>query len=217
MIKAVIFDMDGLLIDSEPHWRQSHAKVLAELGHHITEDDIRAAAGKRTADQVEVWRDRFGFTESNQAVTDKIVDGVIFAIQNQGSAMAGVELLVAELHRHDVPMAVASSSSERLIDVVLDRLGIRRYMQAVHSGENEEHGKPFPDVFLSTAKSLGVVASECLVFEDSLNGVKAAKAADMKCIAVPEYPYDRAAFEAAHPDRILLSLEAVHWADIQNI
>lgn len=114
-------------------------------------------------------------------------------------------------------MAVASSSSHRLIEVVLDRLGIRKFMQAVHSGEDEKRGKPFPDVFLSTAKSLGVTAAHCLVFEDSLNGVKAAKAAGMYCIAVPEEPYDRRLFEAESPDRIITSLEKISWKDIREL
>jgi beta-phosphoglucomutase-like phosphatase (HAD superfamily) len=77
MIEAVIFDMDGLLIDSEPFWRQSHKAVLAQYGHEVTEDDVRAAAGKRTADQVMHWQERFGFTEpSIEDMTNAIVDGV---------------------------------------------------------------------------------------------------------------------------------------------
>lgn len=218
MIKAVIFDMDGLLIDSEPHWRESHQTVLARYGYVITEDDVRAAAGKRTPDQVAVWQARFGFERpSIEAMTDEIVDGVIKAVHTHGEPMAGVDALIKELHKHDISMAVASSSSDRLIEVVLERLSLGRYMKAVHSGENEERGKPFPDVFLSTAKTLGIAPMHCLVFEDSLNGVKAARAAGMKCIAVPERPYDEAAFESAAPDRIVASLEDIHWADIQSL
>jgi sugar-phosphatase len=218
MIEAVIFDMDGLLIDSEPHWRESHRAVLAQYGHTVTENDVRAAAGKRTGDQVKIWQERFNFqTPSVGAMTEEIVDGVIAAIHTHGEPMAGVDELIQELHKHHIPMAVASSSSERLINVVLERLSIRQYMRAVHSGENEVRGKPFPDVFLSTAKSIGIAATNCLVFEDSLNGVKAAKAASMKCIAVPEEPYDKRAFEAAQPDRIISSLEEIHWSDIQSL
>lgn len=218
MIEAVVFDMDGLLIDSEPHWRRSHVSVLAQYGYEITEDDVRAAAGTRTLDQARKWQERFGFDKpSVEDLADEIVDSVIAAIHTHGEPMAGVVELVKELHEHGVPMAVASSSSHRLIDVVLERLDIRKYMQAVHSGEDEERGKPFPDVFLSTAKSLKVAPEKCLVFEDSLNGVKAAKAAGMRCIAVPEHPFDRELFEAAKPDKIVATLEEVHWADISSL
>jgi sugar-phosphatase len=216
VIKAVIFDMDGLLIDSEPFWRRSHQVVLARHGYDVTEDEVRAAAGKRTADQVAVWRERFGFHESlDPDMTDQIVDEVISSIHTHGEPMAGVDKLVRELHEHGMPLAVASSSSVRLIDVVLERLGIRQYMQAVHSGENEKRGKPHPDVFITTAKTLGVKPENCLVFEDSLNGVKAAKAAGMYCIAVPEEPYERADFIAAKADRVISSLEDIHWSDLQ--
>lgn len=216
MIKAVIFDMDGLLIDSEPHWRASHREVLAGHGYHITEDDVRQMAGRRTAEVAQHWQDRFGFSEpSNDQLVAQIVDTVIKRINEQGTAMAGVQQLVKDLYDHGMPMAVASSSSMRLIDVVLERLDIRQYMQAVHSGEHEQRGKPFPDVFLSTAKTLGAEPEQCLVFEDSLNGVKAAKAAGMYCIAVPEEPYDEQAFSIA--DRIISSLKQVNWADIQEI
>lgn len=218
MIEAVIFDMDGLLIDSEPYWRESHRTILAKHGHEITDNDVRAAAGKRTGDQVKVWQERFGLQNiSVEVMTDQIVDGVIEAIYAHGAPMVGVDNLIKELREHEIPMAVASSSSERLIQVVLERLNIKQYMQAIHSGENEEHGKPFPDVFLSTAKALGVAATNCLVFEDSLNGVIAAKAAHMKCIAVPEEPYDRLAFEIAQPDLIVTSLEDIHWRDVQSL
>lgn len=215
MIKAVIFDMDGLLIDSEPFWRLSHRQALAEIGHAVTEDDVRKMAGRRTNEVTKHWQERFGFQNpSHEVLAEQVVDKVIENIHHKGQALAGVDELIKELHEHDVPMAVASSSTSRLIDAVLEKLGVAAYMHAIHSGEHERRGKPFPDVFLSAAKSLAVEPKECVVFEDSLNGVKAAKAAGMYCIAVPEVPYEASEFEAAGADRIVGSLDEVHWSDI---
>lgn len=218
MIQAVIFDMDGLLIDSEPFWRKAHMSVLAEDGFVITEDDVRGMAGKGTSQVVETWRQRFGWEASQNAfIEDKIVHTVLEAVRENGKSLPGVKELVSELEAQGIPLAVASSSGPELIDTVLDRLELKDHIAIVHSAKNEKRSKPFPDVFLSTAQSLGVAPSDCLVFEDSLNGVKAAKAAGMKCIAVPEEPYDRMAFEAAGPECIISSLETIHWVDIQAL
>jgi len=210
MIEAAIFDMDGLLIDSEPFWRRSHIEVLGNYGFVITEDDVRAAAGKRTGDQVDIWQQRFGWTTpSNAQVTQEIVSHVAELIHLNGEALPGVYGLIKLLHEHDIPMAVASSSAPDLIDTVLQKLDIKKYMRFAHSAEHETHGKPAPDVFLSSAKRLSVDAVNCVVFEDSINGVKAAKAAAMKCIAVPEHPHDPAQFHEA--DKIVDSLEVIDW------
>jgi len=216
MIEAAIFDMDGLLIDSEPFWRQSHMEVLGNYGFVITEDDVRAAAGKRTGDQVALWRERFQWEEpSNDVVTDQIVQNVAKLIHLNGIALPGVYDVIDVLKSHSIPMAVASSSAPDLIDVVLERLDIKKHMEFAHSAEHEAHGKPFPDVFLSTAKRLGVSVAHCVVFEDSLNGVKAAKAAGMKCVAVPEHPHDPAAFHEA--DLIVSSLEDIDWRALTDL
>jgi mannitol-1-/sugar-/sorbitol-6-/2-deoxyglucose-6-phosphatase len=216
MIEAAIFDMDGLLIDSEPFWRKSHMEVLGNYGFVVTEDDVRAAAGKRTGDQVALWRERFQWEQpSNEVVTDEIVRNVARLIHLNGNALPGVYDIINILKRHNIPMAVASSSATDLIDVVLKRLDIQKYIEFAHSAEHEAKGKPFPDVFLSTAKRLGVAASDCVVFEDSLNGVKAAKAAGMKCVAVPEQPHDAVKFQEA--DLIVASLEELDWPAIEKL
>lgn len=216
MIEAAIFDMDGLLIDSEPFWRQSHIEVLGRYGYVITEDDVRAAAGKRTGDQVALWQERFGWERpSNDVVTQEIVQNVARLIHRSGVALPGAHDLIDVLAQHNVPIAVASSSSAELIDIVLNRLGIAEKMQFAHSAEHEPRGKPFPDVFLSTAVRLGVAAAQCVVFEDSLNGVLAAKAAGMKCIAVPEQPHSVQEF--SHADLVVPSLEVLDWPAIEAL
>jgi len=216
MIQAAIFDMDGLLIDSEPFWRKSHIEVLGNYGFIVTEDEVRVAAGKRTTDQVAVWQERFGWEEpSNETVTGEIVQNVMRLVHLNGIALPGVYHIIALLKERAIPMAVASSSASDLIDVVLQRLNVQKDMEFAHSAVHEPRGKPFPDVFLSTAKRLGVAPADCVVFEDSLNGIKAAKAAGMQCIAVPEKPYDPAKFHEA--DLIVDSLEQLDWGGIKSL
>ena len=216
MIEAAIFDMDGLLIDSEPFWRRSHIEIMGKYGFVITEEDVRATAGKRTADVVAGWHDRFELNNpSQEEVTKEIVQNVTNLVHLNGQALPGVYQVIELMKSHDVPMAVASSSAMELIDVVLERLDIKKHLAFAHSGEHEARGKPFPDVFLSTAKRLGVAAANCVVFEDSLNGVNAAKAADMKCVAVPEPPNKPADYVAA--DLVVSSLDDLDWASITGL
>lgn len=216
MLKAVIFDMDGLLIDSEPFWRRSHIEVLANHGYKITEEDARAGAGKRTPDQVLVWQERFSWQDlSNENLVNQITDNVIKLIKLNGRALPGVYDTIKLLKEHKIPMAVASSSAEKIIEATLDYLGIKEAFKFAYSAENEKKGKPFPDVFLTTARKLKVKPEDCLVFEDSLNGVKAAKSAGMKCIAIPEEPHDKEKFKQA--DLIMPSLENVNWQILESL
>lgn len=112
-------------------------------------------------------------------------------------------------------MAIASSSSTEQIELVIKNLSLEKHIQHIHSGEHEPFGKPHPGVYLSAAKSLGVNPRDCLVFEDSLTGLKAAKAAGMKCIAIPRSHYNRGGYEAA--DLVVDSLEDVSWQVIQEL
>jgi sugar-phosphatase len=216
MIKAVIFDMDGLLVDSEPFWRKAHIAVVAEEGFTITEDDVRHMAGKGTNHVVDEWGERFGWNASkNPDITDRVVKKVIAQVAESGKALPGVYELIEVLLQHNIPMAVASSSMPELIEVTLGKLKITKFMTVIRSTRDEKNSKPFPDVYLTVARLLGVNPSNCLVFEDALNGVKAAKAAGMKCVTVPESPYDPARF--ADADLIVDSLNDIDWVKIQNL
>lgn len=209
--------MDGLLIDSEPFWRQSHIEILGKYGFVITQEDVRQAAGKRTRDQVELWHERFGWEEpSIDDVTQAIVDNVIDLIHINGEALPGVYELIELMRSHEIPLGVASSSALDLIEVVLKKLALAEQMDVVVSAEDEARGKPFPDVFLTAATKLNVQPDQCIVFEDSLNGIKAAKAAGMKCVAVPEEHHkDNESFKEA--DLVVSSLKSLRWKDITEL
>ncbi len=187
VLRAAIFDLDGLLIDSEPLWRRAEIELFATVGLSLTDAECAETTGLRI-DEVVAWRLRQApWTGTAPAVlTERIVDRVCALIAAEGEGQPGATESVSCCARAGLALAVASSSPERLIRTALARLGLAGAFAHVVSAEHERHGKPHPAVFLSTAERLGVGAVDCLVLEDSLNGVIAAKAARMRCVVVPE-------------------------------
>ena len=194
-ISAVIFDMDGTLIDSEPLWHEAEITVLGSKGFAITRDDCLEMVGRRIDSVVAAWQERFTWpVEQNPHVVNDIIDEVSMLIKERGAAKEGAYDLLHFLSELEMPMAIASSSPLRLINTVVEKLELRSFLQVVHSAEHEEQGKPHPAVFLNTARKLAVEPENCLVFEDSLAGIGGAKAAGMTCVAVKESatPFDEA-------------------------
>lgn len=188
-VAAAIFDMDGLLIDTEPIWRRSEIEVFGELGLHLTEEQCMQTMGVRVADVVELWYSRHPWVgPSCSEVTRLIYTSVIKHVQSEGSPMPGVSNALRIVHDRGMPCAVASSSSEILILAVIEQLNIGEYIQVVCSADDEAEGKPHPAVYVTAARRLGVQPEECVAFEDSPNGILSAKSAGMLCIAVPD-PY----------------------------
>jgi HAD superfamily hydrolase (TIGR01509 family) len=187
--RAVIFDMDGLLIDTEPIWRRTEIEIFGRLGLHLTEEQCMETMGVRVAQVVELWYSRHPWEGASLAeVTQEIIDGVIKHVQTEGEPKDGVQRALDTARDAGLPIAIASSSSEDLIRAVVDRLGIGPYITLICSADSEEHGKPHPAVYLTAARRLGVPPVTCIALEDSPNGVLSARAAGMYCIAVPD-PY----------------------------
>jgi sugar-phosphatase len=207
VIRAVIFDMDGLLIDTEPIWRRVEIELFGRLGLDLTEEQLLETMGVRVSECVQRWYQQHPWSgPSCEEVTRQIEDGVIDYVSRCGEPKPGVQQVLRLVNQAGLPIAIASSSSERLIRAVVERLRIGSYIQTVCSGEQEPEGKPHPGVYLRAAQRLGVPPEDCLALEDSPNGVLSAKAAGMYCIAVPD-PYVASDPRMDHADLRLDSLE----------
>jgi mannitol-1-/sugar-/sorbitol-6-/2-deoxyglucose-6-phosphatase len=207
VIRAAIFDMDGLLIDSEPFWRAVEVEVFGGVGVPLTEEMCHQTTGLRIDDVVAYWHRRHPWDDpAPAAVQERIVARMVETIAARGEAKRGVEAALGWAEGRGLRLALASASPRRIIDAVLRRLGLEGRFAVVRSAEDEPWGKPHPGIFLTTAAALGVPPEACLVFEDSLNGVIAAKAARMRCACVPEaWPRHDPRFVLA--DACLASLE----------
>jgi sugar-phosphatase len=187
MIKAIIFDMDGLLVDSEPYWKIAEKICFGKLGLDLNDELLRQVMGFRLSEVVEHWYNYQPWGEKNfEAVEADVLQTVKQLIMENADALPGVIQTLELCKTNGHKIALASSSAMSLINVVVDKLNIRHYFDLLVSAEFEPYGKPHPSVFLTTAQKLNVLPTECLVFEDSVNGMIAAKAARMKCIVVPE-------------------------------
>ncbi len=186
-MKAVIFDMDGVLIDSEPLWKIAEIKGFGKVGLDLTQTDCEETVGLRIDEVVKMWYAKTQWEGSScEAVTLDIVTILIAEIKAQGKALPGVKQTLENCKKAGLKIGLATSSYHSIIEAVLDKLDIRHYFDAIHSAEYEKLGKPHPAVFLTAAEKLSTDPLDCLVIEDSLNGVIAGKSARMKVVAVPE-------------------------------
>lgn len=204
MLDAVIFDLDGLLIDSEPLWQEAERLRFGEVGVHLEAADMVQTKGLRVDQVVAFWFARRPWADpDHEGLADRIVDMVEHLMATRGNALPGVADALDACEKEGLAVAVASSSSHRLIDAALQRLGIADRFSVVCSAETEPYGKPHPGVFLTAAQLLGVEPTRCLVVEDSVLGMVAGVAARMRCIAVPPGPDPRFALA----DEVLATLE----------
>ncbi|KZN45360.1 hexitol phosphatase HxpB [Pseudoalteromonas luteoviolacea] len=186
MIEAVIFDMDGTLIDSEPMWQQAEKQVFTSLGVDVTDDLAANTASMTTIGAAEFWYQQSPWNgPSISQAADNVVSCVAELILQKGKALSGVHEALAYLSEKQIKIGLATNAPERLIPVVLNVLNIAHYFSVCCSSEDELSGKPSPDVYLSAAAKLNVTPEKCLAVEDSVTGLLAAKAANMRTLAVP--------------------------------
>lgn len=184
MIEAIIFDLDGTIIDSEPLWLEAGLEVLNEEGFLLTRNDMDSTEGLNTRDTVEMFYPRIRNTNRTVEEISQIIDDrALKKILERGSLQPGVKEMIHFLKECDLTLAIASSTMVRLIKVILHRFDLNGCFDVICSAEAESYGKPHPGIYLTTAKQLRVNPKKCVAIEDSLIGMIAAKAARMKLIA----------------------------------
>ena len=186
-MRAAIFDMDGLLIDSEPLWQEAEVAVFRQLGVPLTRDMCRQTIGIRVDGVVRHWYERYPWQgPSLEEVASRIVAAVAQLIGERGMLMPGVRDAIELLRNEDYILAVASSSPLALIRAALEQLQVLDEFAVVHSAEDEAEGKPHPAVYTTTMLRLDIDPAACIAFEDSIAGIRSAKSAGAFVIAVPD-------------------------------
>jgi sugar-phosphatase len=195
---AVIFDMDGVLIDSEPLWKIAMENVFSELGSTLQKSDFQKTVGLRIDEVIHFWNLHESWEiEDESIVQEKIILKMEELIAANAQPLPGVIETLTFLRSKGLKIGLATSSSSRLIRIVLKELAISNFFDFTHSAETENYGKPHPAVYLTVAQKLEVHPTKCLVIEDSFNGVIAGLAAKMKVVCIPEkthFPNPRLAF-----------------------
>ena len=191
MIRAVVFDLDGVLVDSEPVWEQVRRGLVAERGGHWAPDAQHRLMGMSTPEWARYLSEDLGVGLAPEQVATVVIDRMAARYREHVPLMAGA---VDAVHRIAArwPLAVASSAPATLIETVLQSAGLRSCFAVVMSTEQVAHGKPAPDIYLAVTAALGCPPLDCAAVEDSSNGLHSAAAAGLRVIAIPqaEYPPD---------------------------
>jgi len=183
---AVIFDLDGVLADSEPWWNEIDAKLLAEHGVTYRGEYHRNVLGVSYRLAVEFYKKAFGLSVPSDEMMQRRGEIAVDFFANRVGTFPSTRPVLQELRQMNLHLAVATSSLSASARPFLARHGLTAFFEAVITGEEVEHGKPHPDIYLRAAMKLRITADACLVIEDALSGIAAAKAAKMRVAAIPD-------------------------------
>lgn len=209
-MSAVVFDLDGLMADSEPLAEWAWGQVLARYGHRLDDRTLAEIIGLRVVDSARLICRRFLLPISPQEAAAERDRLFLQAVPTRLRARPGLYSLLDTLEVRGLPLGIATSGHCRYVALALQTLGLTDRFRAIVTGDEVEHGKPAPDVYLLAAERLGVPPACCLALEDAPLGVTAARAAGMVCVAVPNAR--TAALDFSHAHRVYSSLEEVEEA-----
>lgn len=212
MIKAYIFDMDGVMIDSEPLWEKTETILLGRRNIDYDPDYRDKILGLKQEDSGKLLKDTFNLKEAVEDIVTERLDILTTIYEKELEMMPGLVPLLDKLRGNEMPIGVASSSPLRVINFVLHMFSLEEYFSSVVSGDCAREGKPHPEIYIKSAEKLGVQPHECIAIEDSINGVRSAISAGMYCIAMPDKRLSQDKFKDAH-----IITESLLHIDIYNI
>jgi HAD superfamily hydrolase (TIGR01509 family) len=210
--EAVFFDMDGLMVDSEPEWLQSEIEVTAAFGYSWLEEDQVACLGGPLTKVGQYMFDKCGQKQSPEFFTQTLIDTQVARMRGNTPTMPGAIELVRELQLHGVKTALVSASPRNIVDAVLDNLGHDLFPFSI-SSDDVAVTKPDPECYLKAASMSGSKISNCLVFEDSITGMTAAKASGAYLIAVPHL----VSVAESERVRVIKSLEQLSYSQLSHL
>lgn len=207
--QAVIFDMDGLLVDSEPVWAVAEGAMMTARGLTSDPEIQRKLVGMRMRDFLGGMRAAYNIADSLDTLSEEITARMIALIPDEVVPRPGALELLDYLYTRGIPCAIASSSPMSIIDATVTSHGWEHYFQTHVSGDDVQHGKPAPDIYIEAARRLGAAPENCLSLEDSPNGARSAVAAGTVCYAVPDVSHTTPAAFASITPNVVASLHDV--------
>jgi HAD superfamily hydrolase (TIGR01509 family) len=213
-LEAVLFDMDGVIVDSEPLWTEAEIQFLARRGLSYSPQLKAVLMGRDSREAVGILIEHYNLRESVDDVIEERNELVAGLFQEFLKPIPYALELVKSVRNSGVKTCLASSSPKRLIELVLDKFSIAGLFDLLLSGDQVARGKPAPDIYLTAARQLGVIPDNCLVIEDAPNGVASAKAAGMCCLAIST---SANAAELAMADEVMRGFEKVDLQLLQDL